>query len=156
STGIRITSLVQFWTVWLARFGYCWWTGTKAERGLLITFAMLSIIHWTGFGWAFTAEAGSVSRRVRREFPDGKMRRLLMAPFLPGGARGYIFVLFQIISIWVLYAVGMSYFARGGWFGGSFFDRVYQALANQDRFFNVVTALCLQLIIYCGINTALA
>ena len=156
STGIRITSLVQFWMLWLVTFGYCWWTGIKADRELLFTFAMISIIHWTAFGWAFTAEADSLSRRIRREFPDSQIRRLLMAPFLPGGARGYIFVLFQIISIWVLYAVGMSYFARGGWFGGSFFDRVHQALANQDRFFNVVTALCLQLIIYCGINTALA
>jgi hypothetical protein len=117
---------------------------------------MISIAHWAAFGVAFTAEADSLSRRIRRDFPDNRLLRLVMAPFLPGGARGLLLVLSQIACIWIVYAVGMAYFARGGWYGDGFWERVGNALRAQDRQLSVVTALCLQLIIYCGINTALA
>lgn len=156
STGIRITAAVQFWMLWLVMFGYCWWNKVKADEELIFSFAFISIVHWAAFGFAFTAEMDSLSRRIRREFPKNQFLRLLMVPFLPGGARGYLFILFQIASIWVLYAVGMSYFSRGGWYGGSFWIRTYDALVLPDREFAVVTALCLHLVIYNGINTALA
>jgi hypothetical protein len=156
STGIRITAAVQFWMLWLVMFGYCWWNKVKAEEELIFAFAFISIIHWAAFGFAFTAEMDSLSRRIRREFPNNSFLRLLMVPFLPGGARGFLFILFQIASIWLLYAIGMSFFSLSGWFGGSLWDRTYVALVLPERELAVVTGLCLQLVIYNGINTALA
>ena len=79
-----------------------------------------------------------------------------MAPFLPGGARGYAFLLLQILALWVLFAVGMSFFARSGWVGSGVWDKTRTAYEGQDRRLDVVTALCLLLVIYGGINTALA
>lgn len=156
STGVRLTATVQFWMLWIVTFGYCWWNKIKAEEELIFAFALVSIVHWAAFGFAFTAELDSLSRRIRREFPKNRLLRLLMAPFLPGGARGYLFLLFQIASIWLLFAVGVSYFSRGGWFGGNLWQRCYDALRHLDREFLVVTSLCLHLVIYNGINTALA
>ncbi len=156
STGIRITAMVQFWMLWLVTFGYCLWTGTKADEEVLFVFALISIGHWAAFGLAFTAELDSLCARIRREFPKSSWLRLLLVPFLPGGARGFMFVVFQIAFIWVLFAVAMAYFARGGWYGGSFWSRIANAFRQPDREFAVVTALCLQLVIYNGINTALA
>jgi hypothetical protein len=156
STGIRITATVQFWMLWLVTFGYCSWNGIKADRELIFAFALVSIVHWAAFGLAFTAELDSLSRRIRREFPKNRLLRLLTVPFLPGGARGYMFLLFQIASIWVLFAVGMSYFSRGGWFGASFWQRIGDAFGRSERELVVVTGLCLQLVIYNGINTALS
>ena len=156
STGIRITALVQFWLLWLIAFGYCLWNGIKARSELFFVFGLISIAHWAVFGMAFTAEADSLSRRIRRDFPQNKLVRLLMVPFLPGGARGYLYLLFQIVSAWLCYAIAMAYFARGGWFGSGFWDRLVAAFTFQHQPFAVLTALCLQLIIYLGINTALA
>lgn len=156
STGIRITALVQFWLLWGIAFGYCGWTGLKADRWLFFSFALISIVHWAVFGMGFTAELDSLSRRIRRDFPKSKLLRLFMSPFLPGGARGYLFLLFQIVCVWGLYVIGMSYFARGGWTGDGLIGRVQNAINGQNRQLGVVTALCLQLIIYLGVNTALA
>jgi hypothetical protein len=156
STGIRITAAVQFWMLWLVTFGYCWWNKIKAREELIFAFAFVSIAHWAAFGFAFTAELDSLSRRIRREFPKNSFLRLLMVPFLPGGARGYLFLLFQIASIWLLFAIGMSYFSRSGWFGGSFWDRTYNAFLVPDKELAVVTGMCLYLVIYNGINAALA
>lgn len=156
STGIRITATVQFLALWLIAFGYCWWNEVRAFRGVFSGFAFISICHWAAFGLAFTAELDSLSRRIRRGFPKNKIVRVLMAPFLPGGSRAYLFLLIQIALVWLLYALGMSYFARGGWNRGSFTERIVAAWESSDGEMRVVTALCLMLVIYMGINTALA
>ncbi|MCA9067496.1 MAG: hypothetical protein KDA84_01135, partial [Planctomycetaceae bacterium] len=39
STGIRITATVQFLTLWLVTFGYCWWYKVRADRDLFLAFA---------------------------------------------------------------------------------------------------------------------
>ncbi len=156
STGIRITAAIQFWLLWLVAFGYCQWNGVLADPDLFLIFAVVSVGHWAAFGMAFTAEMDSLSRRVRRDFPKNKLWRILIAPFLPGGARGYGFLLLQIVSLWLLFAVGMSFFARSGWVGSGLWDKTGTAFGGQDRRLAVVTALCLQLVIFGGINTSLA
>ena len=156
STGIRVTATVQFWLLWLVAFGFCKWNGVLADPDAFFTFALISAGHWAAFGSAFTAESDSLSRRIRRGFPKNKVLRFLMIPFLPGGSRGYGFLLLQIVSLWLLFAVGMAVFARSGWFGSGFWEKTRNAYDGQDRRLMVVTALCLQLIIYGGINTALA
>ncbi len=156
STGIRITATVQFWLLWLVTFGYCWWNKEKANPEFFLILAIASIVHWAAFGLGFTAEADSLSRRIRRGFPKQKLLRMVMIPFLPGGSRGLILLLFQVAATWILFALGMSYFARRSWHGGGFFEKTYLALSFQDRHMAVVTGLCLLLITYCGINAALA
>lgn len=156
STGIRITATVQFLALWLITFGYCWWNEIRAYPEMFLYLAGASILHWAAFGLAFTAELDSLSRRIRREFPQNKLVRVLIAPFLPGGARAYLFLLIQIALIWLLYVIGMSSFARGGWFRGSLPEQVESALQSSNGDMRVVTALCLLLVIYLGINTALA
>ncbi len=155
STGIRVTAMAQFWMLWLVAFGYCYYEGVKVHPMWFLVFAIISMVHWAIFGLAFTAEMDSLSRRIRRNFPQSKARRLVMIPFLPGGARGYVFFLFHVIAIWLLYAIGMTNFARGGWYGG-LLNGMASAWDSQDRQFMMVTAICLQLVIYGGVNTALA
>ena len=75
STGIRITAAMQFWLLWAVAFGYCQWNGLLADPDLFLAFAIVSLVHWAAFGIAFTAEMDSLSRRVRRGFPNNKLWR---------------------------------------------------------------------------------
>ncbi len=156
STRIRITAAAQFWLLWLVAFGYCQWNGIHADYHVFVVLAALSLAHWAAFGLAFTAERDSLSRRIRRGFPKSQLLRCLMLPFLPGGSRGYAFLLINVVALWGLFAVGMSNFARSGWVGSGVWEKTWIAFQGQDRRLTAITAVSLQLIIYGGINTALA
>ncbi len=112
SSGIRLTSSVQQLVIW------------GAFTALIITFsAVLSsnveffilgvgcctLVHWSLIGLIAGTEEDFLSRRIRRSLPRSGFRRLLLLPFLPGGARGYLYLLVNLAVMFAFCAVWLSF-----------------------------------------------
>lgn len=156
STAVRMTTSVQLilaWMMWLA-IAVFW--NLLPPRGLLEAVAGFSTFHLALFGLLMTAEPNALSRRIRRELPSSRLARLFLAPFLPGGARGYLLLIMQTALLWCLFVVVAACFASSVKVPGITMNNIMNYLANQTSSLRIVTALCMYLLIYCGINTALS
>ena len=94
SSGIRIICTAQFVLAWLGvvaialNFG---WTYVEDEAyGSLV---IISAIHCFIVGLFASTETDFLSRRIRRNMPKSPIVRLLIAPFMPGGGRGFFYLL---------------------------------------------------------------
>ena len=107
STGIRIACSAQvglYWLCVLLYWNYCHWTGGGFDEDFLTVGLVLSALHWTIVGLFACFENDFISRRIRRGIPRSAFRRLLVAPWLPGGSRALVFylahmLLFGVISL---------------------------------------------------------
>lgn len=158
STGIRVTCAVQFWLLWAVIIGYFWWNGPPSSLNELQTFGLLSAVHWAVVGLFAATEPDGLSRRVRRRLPRSRFRRLLLVPWLPGGARGYLYLLMHLAALWLI-VVGYALWLEAG---GSF-DAVLQrgfSLSGhggvpQMGVLQMIGAVCCYIVIYIGIGAAL-
>ena len=93
STGLRIftTLVVLAATAWNA---YLYRIHGEAEGVLAI--AMMTLVGATVLGTVFSTEEESLGRRVRLQVPKQGALALLVAPFLPGGARGVLHYLLNV------------------------------------------------------------
>ncbi len=140
STGIRIICSIQFWLLWGLAFVVAYFTGglSTISTDSVVGFVILSAIHWTIVGLFAATERDFLSRRIRRGLPRNRLLRLLIAPFLPGGNRGTLYLFLHIVALWIL-GCGMI-----GVYGGT------------SRWVpEYVTALCCYVVIYLGIGAAL-
>ena len=121
STGIRIACSAQFvlyWLVWavaqvMLGSGVI---GSVADVPFIGTWCVL---HVATIGFFAATEPDFVSRRVRRGIPKMAVLRLLSAPFLPGGHRGFLYLLLHLSLIPVILSLFFNdLFATGrseGW-----------------------------------------
>jgi hypothetical protein len=101
STGIRIAAAGIFW------LGVAWFGASLLLSGtwglpsfsisdldaLLMLFATVAGLHWFAVGLFVATEPDALSRRVRRDIARFGPFRILIAMLLPGGSRGFVFVL---------------------------------------------------------------
>ncbi|MHC4875143.1 MAG: ABC transporter permease [Planctomycetota bacterium] len=102
STGIRVILAAQFWLFCGTVVGYSLWSGlsltslsAREARELVVVVA----VHWCVAGLFAATEIDWLSRRLRRQLPRNAVLRLLLAPWLPGGARGLVWMLLHVAVI---------------------------------------------------------
>jgi len=147
TTGVRLASAGIFWLalVWsFVGMAYHSWFGippmTPADApAFLRVLATLATIHWALVGLFAVTENDQLSRRVRRNLPRWAILRLLLTPLLPGGARGFLYVLGHLLA---LYAFAQAFFH---WHG-----------TYDQQTVNYVVALCCYVVIYLGLGSVLS
>jgi hypothetical protein len=72
---------------------------TSDISDILIGFLVLAAIHWAIVGIFTVTEVDVLSRRVRRNVGRFGPFRVLLAPLLPGGARGYLYILIHLAAL---------------------------------------------------------
>lgn len=93
STGIRVILAAQFWVFCLLVAGYSLWQSSPVLAHDAAPMLVVIATHWTVAGIFMATEVDWLSRRVRRQLPQSRALRFLVAPWLPGGARGFLWVL---------------------------------------------------------------
>lgn len=145
SSGIRIAAAGIFW------LGLAWFGTSMFLQGtwglpsfslsdlddLLITFSSVAGIHWFVVGLFAATEPDVLSRRVRREIQRFGAARVLTAPLLPGGSRGFAFVLIHV-------------FILTGFVSG--FSLLLGSTGTNGTLF--ATGVCCYLVIYIGFGAA--
>lgn len=100
SSGIRIIVTMQFWLLWMGLFVYGWWNGmTTIDNDSVFALAIMSCIHWMIAGLIFSTEHEDISRRVRRWVPRSTIARLMIAPWMPGGRRGFVLLTLHLTAL---------------------------------------------------------
>lgn len=90
SSGVRLTSTIQQLVIWGGFTAYVAYQGWYSDLDdILVVVSMFTILHWTMLGLAVSTEEDYLSRRIRKSLPRLALVRLIYAPFLPGGARGF-------------------------------------------------------------------
>lgn len=115
SSGIRLASAGIFWLAlaWLA--GMLLFGGTgglpavtgSILDGWLVAFTIVAGLHWFATGLFAATEPDVLSRRVRRDIGRLGLLRIAAAPFVPGGGRGFVFLLFHA-SILLAFVAGAA------------------------------------------------
>jgi len=103
STGIRLTSTVQLVLIWGVIGASIWYSSMGLDRELFITISGLSLMHFIILGLVAATEEDYLSRRIRKSMSRRLLVRLLIAPFMPGGARGLIYVLLNLTVFTLLF-----------------------------------------------------
>ena len=158
SSGIRVTCAVQFWLLWICYLGSHVYQKRYPPENALWFMAMLSVIHWSVAGLFFTTERDSLSRRIRRGLPKNQLVRCIVVPFLPGGARGFLFVLGNLVAVWLLVTGTLTVIEAddsGTTFFFSFMKVISFKVHDSSRVVSVTTGMCFYAVIFLGISTAL-
>lgn len=123
STGIRFACTIQqvlYWSAigvvlkYVAPVGATPRIGSE-EVAVMATFA---ILHATVIGFFSATELDFTSRRVRRNFAKGWLLKLVSVPFMPGGHRGFVYLLLHLLTIpFVCRLMFGNSFASGRWDG---------------------------------------
>ncbi len=119
STGIRVACTAQFVLYWsMIAFAQYMLGRTTFHAGAAAVFAAWCLIHSGVCGFFAATESDFVSRRVRRGIPKTPFLRLLATPFLPGGHRGFLYLVLHLALIpAVMEALFVSPFGTGQWEG---------------------------------------
>ena len=106
STAIRLGFAAVFWmsVAWVGVMVYTGYPGSD-QRELLTTFFFVMLGHWLVLGLFAVTETDELSRRTLRSLRRWGPFRLLLAPLMPGGARGLLFVLSHVAATFLV-AVG--------------------------------------------------
>ncbi len=120
STGIRVACTAQFVLYWsvIAFAQYMLGRTAFSYSGTAAVFAAWCLVHSGVCGFFAATESDFVSRRVRRGIPKTTLLRLLATPFLPGGHRGFLYLVLHLALIPViLESLFDGSFAPGKWEG---------------------------------------
>ncbi len=104
STGIRVACTAQFVLYWsmIAFAQYMLGRTICSSSDDIMYVALWCLLHTGTCGFFAATESDFVSRRVRRGIPRTSFLRLLATPFLPGGHRGFLYLLLHLVPIPVL------------------------------------------------------
>ncbi|MGE3998614.1 MAG: hypothetical protein AB7I48_00215, partial [Planctomycetaceae bacterium] len=140
TSGIRLVCSGQFFLLWLGLFALDWLgpSSFAVDQDLVIAATFGSFVHWTIVGLVAVTENPYLSRRIRRNLPARTVLRLLLAPFLQGGHRGYLYVLLHLTAL-----VAVSTWA------------ISQLGGSMSRDLDVPLAIACYLMIYLGLGCAL-
>jgi hypothetical protein len=120
STGIRVACTAQFALYWLtlALVQYLIVGSSSFADSEIALLAMWPVLHTAVSGFFAVTEPDYVSRRIRRNVPRRWYTRLLISPLLPGGHRGFVYLMLHLLatpSILVLLFPGL--FSTSHWAG---------------------------------------
>lgn len=142
STGIRLVCTAQFVLFWVSMLVTVYWLGPAAAPPTLApaitACAVVSGLYWAVAGLFFVTEDGFLSRRIRRNLPRNALWRLFLVPLLPGGSRGFLFLL---INMGLMLAVGT-------WLS-------WKYAPSEPQVATFVLCLVCYLVIYLGLACAL-
>jgi hypothetical protein len=158
STGVRIVSTAQFWVLWLAFGVFCYFRSFVPSVITLQVLTGASALHWAAAGLMFSTEGDHLSRRVRRHVPHGRFARLPAAPFLPGGARGYLLSLLHLAALWaiVLVVMGLDGLRPAAISAGDYYRGVFDPLLpTWTPTLRFTTVVCCYAAVYLGMAAAL-
>ena len=105
---------------------------------LMITFSILAAMHWIVVGLFSVTQADALSKRVRRSLVRFWPARVLLAPLFPGGARGMIYLLMNLLVLWGFVLLVLN--GHGGY---------------KSSTICFVSALCCYVVFYLGLGSAL-
>ena len=81
--------------------------GTYVEDEAIGSLLAVSAIHCFIVGLFASTETDFLSRRIRRNMPKSLVGRLLIAPFMPGGSRGFVYLLLHLAVIFAISQFGI-------------------------------------------------
>jgi hypothetical protein len=163
SSGIRLTAAAQFWLFWIVSVSlvayFARTSGMPFPEEMIPACGIIAAIHWSVFGLFAATEPDYLSRRVRRRLPKNSLLKVLYTPFLPGGGRGFLYLVLHLFALWWI-AVTLMPFADSY---KSFQAEPVSYLINVMTFdpvawtseLRVVTGLCCYVTIYIGIGAAM-
>lgn len=104
STGIRLACTAQFVLYWstMAFAQYMLGSSTFSSSGDVAFTATWAVLYMAICGFFAATESDFVSRRVRRGIPKTELLRMLATPFLPGGHRGFLYLVLHLALIPVI------------------------------------------------------
>ncbi|MFQ5733811.1 MAG: ABC transporter permease [Planctomycetaceae bacterium] len=158
STGVRIVCTAQFWVLWLAVGLFYYVQKDVPDPVVLQILVAFSAIHLAVAGLIFATEGDFLTRRVRRGVPHNRLLRWLVAPFMPGGARGFWLALMHVLALWVIVVAVQG---RDGLRPSTLsVESYYRGLTDLQsptwtQTLRVSTAVCAYVVIYLGIAAAL-
>ena len=119
STPIRITCFVQFLLYWGSLFGFLFYIVTIMGRSSMrdddvVAFTIFPAIHLAIIGLFSASESNFLSRRIRRDMPKTALKRFVSVPFMPGGSRGYLYVVLQVFMLSFLSMILWLIFGESG------------------------------------------
>jgi hypothetical protein len=120
STGLRLICLGQMAVLWsgvlIALVYFTGLTGVGSGmsggyifEGLVFIGGVISFLHWTLWGLFFATERDELSQRVVRKLPQNAFVRAVLSPLYPGGQRGLLFVLLNLVLACAA-VVGLMYY----------------------------------------------
>ncbi len=144
TTGVRLAASGVFWMSMLWAFvgtslGGSWRPfSTPADISRFIAlFSVVMSLHWIVVGLFTVTESDVLSRRVRRSLSRLGPFRLLLAPFLPGGARGYLYLLIHLAALYAFIAGVLT--LHGGY---------------DEKIMYFVSGLLCYVVVYMGLGSA--
>ncbi len=93
SSGTRLILAAQFWLFCGAVVANSLWTGLSISSRDASELLIFVAFHWTIAGTYAATEVDWLSRRLRRQLPRNVLLRFLFVPWMPGGARGLLWML---------------------------------------------------------------
>lgn len=111
TTGIRLTSTIQLVLIWGAIGASIWLSPLGFDDFLFSMISALTLVHFMILGLVAATEEDYLSRRIRKSMSPRPLYRFLIAPFMPGGSRGMVYVLINLAVLTLLFSwclVGMS------------------------------------------------
>jgi hypothetical protein len=147
TTSVRLAAAGVFWLAVAWAFAATslhglWGIPTASTTDIsdfLVGFTIAAAIHWFVIGLFTVTEIDVLSRRVRRNVGRFGPFRVFLAPLVPGGARGYLYMLFHLAALFA-FVVGLL------WLNPS--------SANTERAVYFTAALVGYLVIYLGLGSA--
>jgi hypothetical protein len=147
TTSVRLAAAGVFWLAMLWLFlgtslNGAWGIPSAPATDIsdyLVAFTIVSAIHWFVIGLFTVTEIDVMSRRVRRNVGRFGPFRVFLAPFVPGGARGYLYLLFHLAALFA-FVVGLLW--------------LNPASPNNERTVYFTAAVVGYLVIYLGLGSA--
>ena len=99
SSGIRLILAAQFWLFCGAVVVESLWSGISLSAEDASGLFLFVAVHWTIAGLYASTEVDWLSRRLRRQLPRNVLLRLFLVPWMPGGARGFLWMLLHVAAI---------------------------------------------------------
>lgn len=157
STGIRLTAAGQFWLLWALAGAFHHFRGVPVADEEVMVLVGASGVHWATLGLAFSAELDGLSRRVRRKLPRRGWLRPPLVPLLPGGARGYLFVLLHLVALWALAVIATAWSQGVAVSAGDLFRDLIRLdeTSWMRQGIQFATVVCLYIAFYAGLASCL-
>ncbi|MDG2388216.1 MAG: hypothetical protein P8M30_02745 [Planctomycetaceae bacterium] len=123
SSGIRLITSGQLLMMNGLALGMSLFYGGAMGDDLFLSLAIFSYVQLTAISFVATTEEDFLSRRIRKSLPQRKLFRFLFAPFLPGGARGMVYLLMTLgLCFGLNFLTLSSISASGGMSSGTVFE----------------------------------
>ena len=160
STGVRLAVSAIFWLSvgWILVEKNFHSSG--GSHGLVEIWSVQMGLHLGCLGLAIVAEPDQMSSRVGRGVRRFGRLSWLVTPCMPGGARGFMFILLHLLGLWLI--AGFLLLLENRLLTGSAAPGVglpslgSGILSGYSTDFAWVTGMCLYLVIYLSVVTAVA